>query len=111
MSTEESLYQDEYIECDRHGITIHWYYFPFGDKRVEYRDIRSVERINLDFEGKWRIWGMGLVPHWFHLDLQRPQKSMGILVDDGHPIQFVITPKDVDRVWQILTTAPTRQGR
>jgi len=36
MDTPASLYRDDYIECDRHGLTIHWYYFPFGDKRIEY---------------------------------------------------------------------------
>jgi hypothetical protein len=107
MDTPASLYRDDYIECDRHGLTIHWYYFPFGDKRIEYTTIRHFETVELGVEGKWRIWGMGLVPHWFHLDPRRPQKSTGILIDDGHPIKVVITPDAVDQVLTILQTHTT----
>lgn len=109
MPSQSPLYEDTYITCDEQGLTIRWYYFPFGDKVVPYESIQGFEKIELGFEGKWRIWGMGLVPHWFHLDPGRPGKDTGIILNDGHPIQFIITPDDVESVFRILQ-AKTKQS-
>ncbi|MDG2990721.1 PH domain-containing protein [Candidatus Synechococcus calcipolaris G9] len=101
---DEILYEDTYISCDRQGLTIRWYYFPFGDKSVPYSSIQSYEKLELGFEGKWRLWGMGLIPHWFHLDPNRPKKEEGIFIDDGHPIKMIITPDDIEAVLALLET-------
>ena len=102
MSSQPASYEDPFITCDEQGLTIRWYYFPLGDKFVSYDSIQHFETVELGFEGKWRIWGMGLAPYWFHLDLGRPQKNTGIMIDDGHPIKFIITPDQPQAVLEIL---------
>ncbi|NES87376.1 MAG: hypothetical protein F6K10_42025 [Moorea sp. SIO2B7] len=55
------IYEDKYIVCDDNAIIIHWYYFPFGSKRISYSNIRHVQEDNFDFwRGAGRIWGMGI---------------------------------------------------
>ncbi|MDY6785929.1 MAG: hypothetical protein SW833_25840 [Cyanobacteriota bacterium] len=97
------LYEDQYLVCDDDAMTLHWYYFPIGSKRIPYSKIRSIqeEEMNL-LTGKLRIWGMGLTPEWFHLDPQRPEKNKCIIIDDGEWARSVITPEEHDRVLQIL---------
>lgn len=102
MSSPPVSYEDTFITCDEQGLTIRWYYFPLGDKFVPYDLIQRVDTVELGFEGKWRIWGMGLAPYWFHLDPGRPHKSTGILIDEGHPIKFIITPDQPQAVLEIL---------
>jgi hypothetical protein len=97
------LYEDNYIICDDDAITINWYYFPVGSKRIAYNKIRQLEQENMDFwSGAGRIWGMGLTPHWFHLDPNRPNKNRCLIVDDGEWVKSVITPENLDRVKEIL---------
>jgi hypothetical protein len=98
-----ALYEDRHVTCDDEGMTIHRYYFPFGDKRVRYDAIRHVEERSMGpLTGQLRIWGMGLAPYWFHLDGDRPRKNRCIVLDLGRTIQPVVTPEDVDRVLGIL---------
>lgn len=97
------LYQDNFIICDDDALTIDWYYFPFGSKRIPYKSIKNFSEENIGlFTGQGRIWGMGFSPHWFHLDPQRPTKTKCIILDDGEWIKSVITPDDCERVMQIL---------
>ncbi|MBE9116281.1 hypothetical protein IQ249_10270 [Lusitaniella coriacea LEGE 07157] len=98
------LYEDQYLTCDEDAITIHWYYFPFGSKRIPYSKIRNIRREEMNFwtGSKGRIWGMGLTPEWFHCDIKRPGKDRCITIDDGEWVKSVITPDDCDRVFQIL---------
>ena len=97
------LYEDDFIVCDDDAITINWYYFPLGSKRIAYHKIRNIQEESMNFlTGGLRIWGMGLSPHWFHLDPNRPSKNKCIVLDEGEWIKSVITPKSHDRVMQIL---------
>lgn len=97
------LYEDEYVTCDDDAITIHQYYFPFGSKRIPYSSIQKFEEMEMSlWDGGLRIWGMGLAPYWFHLDLQRPQKNRCIAIDFGELIKAIITPADHHTVFQIL---------
>ncbi|WP_017306159.1 hypothetical protein [Spirulina subsalsa] len=96
------LYEDEYIVCDDDAITIHYYYFPLGSKRIPYREIRKVETEPMTWwAGGLRIWG-GNLAYWFHLDPKRPWKEKLIIIDEGDWTKPVITPEDHPRVWQIL---------
>ena len=102
------IYEDKYIVCDDEAVTINGYYFPFGSKRIAYKNIRSIRESNLDiWEGKLRLWGMGLSPYWFHLDPNRPWKTKCIIIDEGEWIKSVITPEDPNRVLQILQQKTT----
>lgn len=97
------LYEDEYLVCDDDAITIHWYYFPIGSKRIPYSAIRSVQEGNMDFwTGGGRIWGMGFSPEWFPLDPKRPSKTKYIVIDEGIWVKTVITPDAHEAVLRIL---------
>lgn len=97
------LYEDRYVVCDDDAITIHAYYFPVGSKRIPYTTMVSVTEENIDFwTGAGRIWGMGISPHWFHLDWDRPGKTRCIIINDGFWVKSVVTPDNHDRVMEIL---------
>jgi hypothetical protein len=96
------LYEDPRIVCDSDGITVHWYYFPLGDKRLLYSDIRAVKEHEMGvFTGKWRIWG-GDVRHWFHLDGHRPDKEIAFILDVGGFVRPVLTPDDPGKFRSVL---------
>lgn len=97
------IYEDENLICDNFGITIKWYFFPFGEKKIPYNSIRNVAERSMElFSGQGRIWGMDLSPEWFHLDPKRPFKDKCIVIDIGEWIKPTITPENHNRVWQIL---------
>lgn len=97
------LYEDQFIVCDEDAITIKNYFFPMGSKRVVYEDIKSVTEESLTLlGGKFRLWGMGFIPRWYHLDLQRPTKSSEIVLDIGEPIKLALTPEQHDLVMAVL---------
>lgn len=102
------LYEDDYIVCDEDALTIHWYYFPIGSKRIPYTSIRHINEESISFwTGAGRIWGMGLSPEWFHLDPKRPSKTRCIVIDDGNWTKSVITPDNHDVVFRILQEKTT----
>jgi len=97
------LYEDQHVVCDHSALTIKQYYFPFGSKRIPYADIKKLEMVDLGwFTGKLRIWGMGLSPYWFHLDVDRPKKQKAIIIDSGEWLKSVLTPEHISQVHQIL---------
>lgn len=103
------LYEDSYLVCDDTALTIKEYYFPFGSRRIPYAQIRRVQELPLKpLEGKFRIWGMGLSPHWYHLDWKRPGKKRAIALDLGEWIQPVLTPESHDSVLSLLREASRR---
>ncbi len=97
------LYEDRYIVCDDDAITIKEYFFPMGSKRIAYADIKGVTEDSLTLlDGKLRVWGIGLKPKWYHLDWQRPSKTLEIVLDIGEPIKPVLTPEQHDLVMAVL---------
>lgn len=97
------IYEDKYVICDDDAITIKLYYFPVGSKRIAYNSIRSIKERNLAINaGKIRLWGMDFAPEWFHWDLERPQKSKCIVIDEGEWIKAAITPENHQSVLNIL---------
>ncbi len=98
------LYDDGHIALDRNGLTIRWYYFPFGaSKRIPYARIRNVREWRMGlFTGKGRLWGSGDLRHWASLDLKRPSKDKALILDVGTWVRPVITPDGPDRVLSIL---------
>ncbi|MEC4891729.1 MAG: hypothetical protein SAL07_00265 [Oscillatoria sp. PMC 1051.18] len=98
------LYQDDYIVCDDDGITINFYYFPVGSKRILYSDIISYrEDYRNFFPSSGRIWGMGFTPEWFNLDPKRFWKTKYITIEEKNNwVKSVITPDNGEAVIAIL---------
>jgi hypothetical protein len=97
-------YDDGRVACTEQEIIIRSYYFPVGDKRVRYQDIREVRSVRLGVMGKWRIWGSSDLLHWFNFDPKRPGKDTAlVLYLDGAGVRPVITPDDAARVTAVLS--------
>jgi hypothetical protein len=100
MST---LYQDRLIELTEQEMVFHYYYFPFGDKRVHLDQITAIQvRPAGLLTGSWRIWGTGDFRTWFPLDLMRPSRDrifiatlrdarprIGFTVEDGSDLEAI----------------------
>jgi hypothetical protein len=89
-------YDDGRVACTDDALVIRRYYFPFGDKRIPYADIRQVRRAALTtMSGRYRLWGSGDFIHWLNYDPDRPKKSVALIIGvSGHRMQPVITPDD-----------------
>ncbi len=97
------LYDDGRIALDDSELVIRRYYL-WGDKRIPYTAIRSLNRFSLnEMRGRWRIWGSGDFKHWYNLDRTRPHKSVGFEVHTAARTVPVITPDDPDTVARIFT--------
>lgn len=102
------LYEDQHVVCDSDALTLKRYYFPFGSKRIPYAEIRRVDEEPMGWlTGKLRIWGMGPLPVWFHLDLDRPGKDRCIVLDLGGLVKAAITPDDHAAVLALLRERAT----
>jgi hypothetical protein len=90
-------YNDGKIACAQSALRIRGYYFPYGTKHVAYTSIRGIRRFKMSaVRGKWRIWGTGNFKYWANLDLRRPTKDVGFIIDNGKSIKPFITPDDPD---------------
>lgn len=98
-------YKDNHLTINEAGITIQDYYFPLSSKKViPWERLRSAHRFDMTFwTGKYRIWGMGLRPHWFNCDSDRSNKTVGFVLDTGSFIKAAITPDDPEKVREILS--------
>jgi hypothetical protein len=96
-------YDDGLIACSDDELVIRRYGGLLRTKRIAYDRLRGVTTIRLGkMRGKWRIWGSGDFRHWYNLDVHRPGKEVGLVLDLGARLQPVITPDDPDRVLAIL---------
>lgn len=100
----DGVYNDGTIVCGADRLEIHSYYFPFGTKSVPYRKIQGLQRIQIKgvWSGKWRLWGTGNPHYWANLDVRRPKKTVGFVVDLGSRISPVVTPNDPDEFESVL---------
>jgi hypothetical protein len=100
----KTLYQDNQLTLDEIGITIQAYYFPLATKKlIPWSRLKSVSAFDVTFwNGKYRIWGMGLKPVWFNCDSDRPEKSKGFALDSGSFIKAAITPNDPEKVRSVF---------
>ena len=98
-----SLYEDSWITCDDDAISVRGYYFPWGTKKIPYRSIRSLRRVELSAaRGRARVWGTSNPRYWANLDPGRPRKREGLIIDLGRAVSPLITPDDVDAVETII---------
>ncbi|MVU79981.1 hypothetical protein GPX89_22390 [Nocardia sp. ET3-3] len=106
MATENGGYQDKRITADATGITVRAYYFPTASaKRIPYESIRSVHRYPMGgWSGRGRGWGTSDPRYWFSLDVSRPRKSVGFVLDLGRRVHPVLTPDDPDAFESTLRT-------
>ena len=90
-------YSDRTLTVDDNGIALRAYYFPWGTKRIPYGRLRSVTRTALGaMRGRGRIWGTANPRYWANLDVSRPSKSTGYVLDTGRFVRPFITPDDPD---------------
>lgn len=88
-------YADPRIEARADGLKIRHYYLPFGDKRIDWDQIRSVGRVEVGaLRGRFRIWGTANPRYWANLDPSRPRKKRGFVLDLGATVKPFITPDD-----------------
>ena len=75
-------------------LTLPRYYFPIGAKKViplaEVVDVTEFDMTLL--RGKLRIWGTTSPKYWMPLDLSRPKKSVGFIVNLGGHISPAFSP-------------------
>jgi hypothetical protein len=91
-------YDDGTIVCGRERLEIHFYYFPFGTKSFRYGQITGLQRIEITgiWSGRWRLWGTGNPRYWANLDLKRPSKKVGFVIDLGSRFSPIVTPDEPD---------------
>jgi hypothetical protein len=107
-----TMYRDSLIEITDKGLTLHRYYFPFGDRDVAFDELEKVEVLSPSiWAGRWRIWGSGDLKTWFPLDWKRPSrdrifvghlrgktKRIGFTVEKSAEVEKLLTAKGlVDR--------------
>ena len=97
-------YDDGTIVCGADRLEIHSYYFPVGVKSIPYTQIRGLQRIEISslWSGKWRIWGTGNPRYWANLDVKRPNKKTGFVVDVGRKVSPIVTPDNPDAFESVL---------
>ena len=89
-----NLYQDRWITCGEDEIRVRWYY-PWGTKRIPYRSVRGLRRVQLSLiRGKGRVWGTANPRYWASLDPKRATKQTGLVLDVGCFVHPYITPDD-----------------
>ena len=90
-----SEYRDHTLTVDDDGITLRWYYFPFGTKRIPFARLRSVTRADIGaMTGRGRIWGTANPRYWANLDVNRPKKTTGYVLDTGRFVRPFVTPDE-----------------
>ena len=100
-STHKSDYpviSNNFVTCYSDRLAIHWYYFPFGNKTIKYKDIKSCELLRMhDLSTlKIKIWGMALSPIWWPCDWRRHFREYYILLDTNQWPKIGITMNDND---------------
>jgi len=105
MKKKNFIYDDGVIACGADGLHIRNYYFPsMRTKHFSWAEIESVRSRPLRLlNGKYRLWGMGVKPCWFNLDLTRPLKSQAIEINTGSLLRSAITPRDPEKVFAIIS--------
>lgn len=97
---DHPLIKNSYVTCYSDYICIHWYYFPFGSKKVKYCEIQSCELRSVNDLGAFssKLWGMSLTPVWWHCDMNRLGRENYILLNTNQWPSIGLTMDDDDTV-------------
>lgn len=95
-------YDDGLIAATQDALVIRRYSALLQPKSVPYASIRSIRQIPVGRVRRWRLWGTTVPGYWFNLDLRRPGKSVGFVIDAGGQVKPVITPDDPNRLVEAL---------
>jgi hypothetical protein len=98
VDSNAPLISNGFVTCYSDYFVIHWYYFPFGTKKVKYSDIRSCDfesTDNMDLLS-FKHWGMALSPIWWHCDMKRLSRKYFILIDANQWPKIGLTMDDND---------------
>jgi hypothetical protein len=102
-----TIYKDSLVEITDTGLTLHHYYFPFGDRNVAFDELEEIEVFAPSiWRGRWRIWGSGDLRTWFPLDWKRPSRDrifiahlrgktrrIGFTVENSAQVEKLLTAK------------------
>jgi hypothetical protein len=96
------LFKEEGVVCNDASIEIRRYY-PWFSKTIPYSSIKGVQRVKLSgLRGCGRLWGSLNPGYWANLDMKRPRKKLGLILDIGKHVKPYLTPDDVDALETIL---------
>lgn len=95
-------YDDGLVAAVDNALVIRRYGALLQARSIPYSEIRSVRQIPLGRVRRWRLWGTTIPGYWFNLDIRRPRKSVGFVVDAGRPVKPIITPDDPERLLAAL---------
>ena len=98
LEDKEILFKNSYVTCYTDRLVIAYYYFPFGDKTIQYKNIRSLKLLGKNDFNFFQIksWGMGLSPIWWHLDMHRAWRQHFIIFDANQWPKIGLTMNDND---------------
>lgn len=96
--SEEPIFSNNFVQCYSDHLVIDLYYFPYGSKTVQYKDIQSCQLLKIKDLGifKWKTWGMALSSIWWHADVHRFSREYCIILDTNHWPQIGLTMDDND---------------
>lgn len=93
---KSSLMANSFVTCYEDYFVIHLYYFPFGNKKVNYSSIQTCELRStneLDIFSQ-KHWGMAFTPVWWHCDMKRFQRKHYLLINANQWPKIGITMND-----------------
>ncbi len=96
--SKQPIISNEFVKCYSDHLVIHLYYFPYGNKTIKYKNIRSCELLRMSDLNilQTKGWGMGLSSIWWHCDLSRGGREYYILLDTNKWPKIGITMNDND---------------
>ena len=97
------LYKDKLVEIDDESILVRNYYYPFGDKRVNFNSIESiiVQKTTL-LTGKYRYYGSGDFRTWFPPDNRSSRDKIFTIIIKNKWWRIGLTVEDSDAVLNLL---------
>eukprot|EP01023_Acetabularia_acetabulum_P000131 TRINITY_DN10061_c0_g1_i1.p1 TRINITY_DN10061_c0_g1~~TRINITY_DN10061_c0_g1_i1.p1 ORF type:complete len:128 (+),score=28.26 TRINITY_DN10061_c0_g1_i1:52-435(+) len=89
------------IKLDGEKISVNWYYFPAGTKKIRYDQVVKARKM------KWsggpghkllttKHWGMAVSKVWWHLDWGRMGRQNFVEIDTGSWLKIGLTCDDCD---------------